>query len=369
MAAPAAEAPAEEPAAEDKFKITTGMGFRSALRFQGSDDPESLDDVALDELNFEARFSGKVTDIVGWTGNLTVDGRTTTTGGAGPIAFEAKAMDLVGQLDFADPFHVWIGRMLTPSDRSNFSGAWFMSPWNYPGVYFAGPVGYVGPRGTEEIGRETGVVVWGNDAEGKFKYYAGVMDLDTAAGASLGPNDDMGAPTVPEAGPLYALRAQYAFIGSEPGFYSSSTYYGSQDILSLGAAFRYQKDFYGEDEALTEFNADLLAEFNVGGTLTGELAYYNFANELAPVQNDLMVVASYTTADAIGVGKLQPVVSYQMATGEGGLAMNQFSVYVNYVMKDYFAKLMLGFTHSNGESDALGESKANLMQLGFQIQQ
>jgi hypothetical protein len=137
----------------------------------------------------------------------------------------------------------------------------------------------------------------------------------------------------------------------------------------LGAAFRYQKDFYGEDEALTEFNADLLAEFNVGGTLTGELAYYNFANELAPVENDLMIVASYTTADAIGVGKLQPVVSYQMASGDGGVAMNQFSVYLNYVMKDYFAKLALGFTHSSGEADGLEDLSANLMQLGFQIQQ
>ena len=64
-------------------------------------------------------------------------------------------MDLVGQLDFMDEFHIWVGRMLTPSDRSNFSGPWFISPWEYPGVYNVPGQGffYIGPRGTEEIGR------------------------------------------------------------------------------------------------------------------------------------------------------------------------------------------------------------------------
>src|SRR5690606_24711964 len=111
--------------------------YRAALRFQDPEDPESLGDVGFDEINVEPRFSGRVTDVVGWTANLTVSGRTIDTGAGGPLAFEARALDLVGQLDFADEFHVWVGRMLTPSDRSNFSGAWFMSPWNYSGVFFA----------------------------------------------------------------------------------------------------------------------------------------------------------------------------------------------------------------------------------------
>ena len=51
--------------------------------------------------------------------------------------------------------------MLTPTDRSNFSGAWFIAPWNYrdfqpqAAAISAGAV-------TEELGRETGFDLWGD---------------------------------------------------------------------------------------------------------------------------------------------------------------------------------------------------------------
>ncbi len=70
--------PAPEPAPEEKFKVTTGIGFRAALRFQDPSDPESIGgDQAFDELYVEPRFSGKVTDVVGWTANFQGSGRTT----------------------------------------------------------------------------------------------------------------------------------------------------------------------------------------------------------------------------------------------------------------------------------------------------
>ncbi len=120
------------------------------------------------------------------------------------------------------------GRMLTPSDRTNFSGPWFISAWDYPGVYSVpgknGRFAYVGPRGTEEIGREVGTTVWGDFGKGKFKYYAAALDLDDA----------------PASTPLWSGRLAYDIVGNEPGFYGSSTYYGAQNILAIGAAAQYQ---------------------------------------------------------------------------------------------------------------------------------
>lgn len=211
--------PAEEEKKAEVFTITTGVGIRFGMQMQDTRDPKKLGALTVDELNGEARFSGKVLDFVGWTLNFTVDGRTPTTGSPGPVAFEAKAMDVVAQLDFVDEFHLWGGRMLTPSDRTNFSGPWFISPWDYPGLYFVGSQGfYVGPRGTEEIGREVGASVWGDIGKGKFKYYLAMMDLDNAAD-SIGA-DDMGNPIVLARGntPLYSARVQYAILGEEPGF-------------------------------------------------------------------------------------------------------------------------------------------------------
>lgn len=367
VAAPVPEIATEEAPPAEEFTVTTGIGYRAALRFQDPQDPESLGDVGFDELNVEPRFSGRVTDVVGWTANLTVSGRTIDTGAGGPLAFEARALDLVGQLDFADEFHVWMGRMLTPGDRSNFSGAWFMSPWNYSGVFFAGP--YVGPRGTEEFGRETGVVAWGNTKDGKFKYYAGVMDLDgNAANGIFGGDTNAANPN-----PLYAARVNVALIGSEPGFYGSSTYYGSQDILALGVAGRVQQNYLSPENDIGEFNMDLLAEFNApAGTFTGELAYYYY-NGLQPMDNHFFGVLSYTTAEPVGIGKIQPLIRYQYANNvddsETVASLTQFEAGVNYVIKDYFAKIALNYVYSSASALGTEDYSVNLLQLGLQIQQ
>jgi hypothetical protein len=372
-APPAPPAPPEEK--KEAFTVTVGAGVRFGLSFQNLRDPKKVGGPNVDEIYAEPRFSGKALDFVGWTVNLAVYGQTPTSVLTGPplppegppVVFEARAMDLIAQLDFMDEFHLWGGRMLTPSDRSNFSGPWFMSPWDYPGLYFVpgGPPTYIGPRGTEEIGREVGTVAWGDIGKGKFKYYLGVMDLDDA----------------PANTPLYTGRLQYAIIGSEPGFYGSSTYYGAQDILAIGAAAQGQKRFnfsYSPTNTMSddlfEFNADVLAEFNVGksGTATLEGAYYmvNSGDSagVMPYDNAFFVVASYLLPQ-MGPGKLQPLVRYQAAMNDdSGVPVGDMSMiegYVNYVMKDYFAKLALGFQHTDMDNGVEG----NAIQFGMQVQQ
>jgi len=375
--------PEVAPPAESPFKVTVGAGFRSGLRFQNPNVPDSdgnlgmkLNDQFLDELNAELRVSGKVTDIVGWTANFTVDGRTRAQASGGPIAFQAQALDLVGQLDFMDEFHVWLGRMLTPSDRSNFSGAWFMAPWNYSGVLD----GYYGPRGTEEVGRETGGVVWGDIGKGKFKYYLGVLDLDSNFGVLDG--------GVAGQNPLISARLNYAFVGAEPGFYGSSTYYGGQDIVALGAAFQYQKNYaipgakdavgvQGPDvkDNLVEFNADLLAEKKFDfGTPGIEAAYYHESGDTRGFNDFFYVMPTFTTGEILPAkGKLNVLFRFQMAkTGEDTTAATHtyFEPSVAYLFKDYFAKLQLTYNYGKTKNDDSGDvSKYQFIQLGFQIQQ
>ncbi len=237
-----------------------------------------MDTFSFDSVNAELRFSGRVTPIVGWTANLTVEGRTPTTlaGGAGPpppfggpIAFEARAMDIIAQLDFMDEFHVWAGRMLTPSDRTNFSGPWFIAPWEYPGVYnVPGPTGgfaYVGPRGTEEIGREVGTVVWGDIGKGKFKYYLGMLDVDDA----------------PANTPLYRRDSATRSSAASPASTAAAPTTARRTSSRSAPRSQYQDRLGSGGDSVTEFNADVLAEFNVGtaGTVGLEGAYYHFDDE------------------------------------------------------------------------------------------
>jgi hypothetical protein len=386
-------AAAAAPAADNPFKVTVGAGFRSAIRIQNQVTTTSdgnytkLNDQMIDELNAELRVSGKVTDIIGWTANFTVDGRSRAEHGIGaPIAFQAQALDIIGQLDFMDEFHVWLGRMLTPTDRSNFSGPWFMAPWNYSGVL---PTGYFGPRGTEEVGREVGGTVWGDIGKGKFKYYAMVGDLDNNYKSSNG----FGG-----ASPLFAARVQFAAIGAEPGFYGSSAYYGGQDILAFGVATQYQKDYEcvagtwncfpgtpGKDN-LFGFNADVLFEKKTGAGTPGiEAAFYYAAGDTKPYKNFFYVLPTFTTGEILPAkGKLNALVRLQMGqtedptVGNGKATHMAIEPSVAYLFKDYFAKLQLSYTYAQRKYDdaayalSVGQpekQKFQYIQLGFQIQQ
>jgi len=101
---------------------------------------------------------------------------------ATPAGGGVNIMDLHGKIAIDDAFNIWIGRMLVPSDRANFSGVWFASPWFYPGFHFAGPP--VGPRQGPQ-GRNDGLTAWGQFAGGMFKYYAGAYNLQNSAGGAL----------------------------------------------------------------------------------------------------------------------------------------------------------------------------------------
>jgi hypothetical protein len=181
------------------------------------------------------------------------------------------------------------------------------------------------------------------------------------------------------------LRAQYAFVGAEPGFYGSSTYYGGQDILALGAAFQYQKDYEcaagtwncggvaGKDN-LVEFNADLLAEKKLdAGTPGIEAAYYHESGDTRSFNDFFYVMPTFTTGEILPAkGKLNALFRFQMAkVGEGDAkaTVTAFEPSVAYLFKDYFAKLQLSYTYTAKKPEGADAAKAQYIQLGFQIQQ
>src|SRR5690606_13359204 len=86
-----------------------------------------------------------------------------------------------------------------------------------------------------------------------------------------------------------AARATLNLLDPENYYYTSGTYYGTQDTLAIGAVVQAQK---GVDPApgsdpdveldndLLAFSADLLFEKNLGsgGTFTLEGGYWNYEN-------------------------------------------------------------------------------------------
>jgi hypothetical protein len=343
-------APIEEPAAEEAdAPKPLSIGVWAHLgTFAGptAGNPEKIDRLGA-QGEVDLLFSADLIEHFGLTANLVGEYGNNVQGG--PISI----LDLHGKIAFDDAFNVWIGRMLVPSDRSNFSGFWFAAPWTYPGFYRPGPP--TGPR-QGPYGRNDGLTVWGQAAGGLFKYYAGAYNLQNNPGSAL-----------------FSGRLNIALINPEPGYYHSSTYYGGKDILAIAIGGQYEKDGSGTDD-YSEFNADILFEknFGSGGVLDLEGAFYKYMGDGEAIDFSYFVLASWMTAEKIGWGKIQPLVRLQMqqpveVAGVTPDAEMIIDAQLGYIVDGYATRFALGLQHIKvGTSPA--DVSSNTIMLGLQLQ-
>ncbi len=360
-ATPPPEAPAApvDPMAEKYKHIDMGVWFRLGAALQKAGEPKKLGGLGVGG-DVELHFSNQMRKSLLWTANFTAsygapDGGSYVPGGAG-VTGNVNVLDLIAQYEPDDAFHLWVGRMLVASDRSNFSGPWFMAPWIYP--LFLGPQGdpyaVVGPKEGPN-GRNDGATIWGQFQGGLFKYYLGVYNVQDAAQK-----------------PLISGRLNLSLLNPEPGYYSSSTYYG-MDILAIGVGGQYQKN--GDANAAAPdgasdyglFNADILFEKNLGasGVFDAEGAFDKYVGDGEAMNWSHFVLASYLTPD-VGIGKLQPLVRLQQAIFKNnGPTVSQIDAQVTDVIDQYASRVTLGFTHAGVSKDG---PASNAIFAGIQVQ-
>ena len=326
--------------------------LRAGGRLQGSNDPKKLNDQSFDTVYGELHVDGTVYDHVSLTLNLNANG----------LEGKAGIEDAILGFDFIPEVHLWLGQMLVPADRANYSGPFFMIPWNYPGILTVGShTVTILPKEGLTGGRNTGATLWGDLAGGKFKYVLGAFDFSDV-----------------KQGLLFSGRLNFDIIGKEPGFFGNASYFGEQDILALGVSGQYQRkgsvgaipmsggmatgpaptDNYGEVEA------DLLAEFKLGGSggwITAEGAYYHFAGDYQAVSNGFFALLAIATPK-VGLGNIQPMVRLQYGKGDMGLKVSQLDASVAYLLKGPGLRVTAGYMHTD-----LGMSRVgNALQIGAQ---
>jgi hypothetical protein len=309
---------------------------------------DSLKDV-YSTADFQLHTSGRVYGIVSYTANIVATYNPDVQGTAG-------LLDGIIQIEPSDYFNVWLGRMLVPVDRSNFSGYWFAAPWHYPGFGFVD--GQVTAPLEGPFGRNDGATVWGQVGGGMFKYYLGVFDLHNV-----------------EQSPLFSGRLALALLDPEPGYYNSSTYYG-KDILSIGAGFHAKKDGtsgtnattgLADTDTYTELNVDVLFEKNFAGAgvLDLEGALYKFGGDYQRTDLGWYGVASYLLPNAIGPGKLQPLVRVQQALPTDDVVdetSTLIDAQLGYVVNSYATRFALGYRRGSA-----GDLDVQALYFGAQI--
>lgn len=254
-----------------------------------------------------------------------------------------RVLDAVIKLELHDLVNFWVGRFLPPSDRANLSGPYFQNSWNYPVQANLFPAIYAG--------RHDGAAYWGQIKGGLFKWQVGMFDV-----------------TGTDSNPLLAGRLVLNLLDPESGYYNSSTYYGTKDVLAIGGTIHYQEGGApgtGIDGAAAE--VEILFEKALAGggagTFTAEAAYYNFED----VDQGQSVVGnlSYLLPGKQGIGTLQPQARLQYMFPETGDAYPTIDAAINYIVDGHNCRFTLNYQHI-AQHDAVDAQ--NLITLGGQIQ-
>jgi hypothetical protein len=223
-------------------------------------------------------------------------------------------------------------------------------------------------------GRDNGVAIMKEYAGGKFKWSYGLFE-----GRTNTTNGDTNPDQADNL--LHAARVTYNFWDPEPGYYTTSSYYGAKDVLAVAFVFQYEDDGAGTSAVgasgdFTAWNVDVLMEKKLqnGGVVNLEGAYYDYdlddKTDLSLTQGEsYLLLGSYLIPKQIGWGKVQPYVRYQHfaranLTGDGGNRTRTEGGF-NYIIDGQNAKIsVLYFSDRNGSN---ADSK-NTFKIGLQFQ-
>jgi hypothetical protein len=363
-AAPPAPTLASSPPAREVINVQ--VGTRLALRLQNPalGQRDEIND-AGSEGEAEVVLWGTVHPFLKW--QLGLIGRY----GEPSAADSADLLDMVGKIELAGPLNLWIGRMPMPSDRTSLSTDWSMATWTLPGSYsFYAPISSSGPRFSPgprygKDGRGDGATLWGQVGGGTFKYYLGAFGLDE-----------------PSTSPLYTARLSLSLLNPEPGFRTSSTYYGTKDLLAFGVGVQHRTGDSRQPTTMTAFRSigDLFSSTNFNA-LTGDLLFEKGSaaagvlnveggftklwgnGELASYQAFGLV--SYLLPIDVGIGRFQPLVRLQRAGKGKATDAGDFTgtdAQLGYIIDGLHARLLGTYQYSKVQ----GQTE-NAILIGLQL--
>ena len=328
----------------DTKSFSVGAGFRSSFSSVEEKAPNGTDRSRDFTVNSMRLYTGGQIHK-----NIKLTFNTEQDSGNGNAA---RVLDAIAQLEFSDEFNIWAGRFLPPSDRSNLDGPYYLTTYDFP---------FVQNYPALFAGRDNGIAVWGQVQGGKFKYQAGAFEGRTG---DPDQSDNL----------LYAVRLSANIWDPEPGYYTTSTYYGAKDLLSLGLVMMQQSDGAGtlaDPGDFTGWSVDALMEKKLpsAGVVNVEGAYYNYdLNDVADASlvqgTGYLILAGYLLPNKMGIGQLQPHIRYQSFDADGAADQHtRTEVGVNYVIDGHNARVSVIYG-----MDDTGADTANMLTVGLQLQ-
>ncbi|MDI6776601.1 MAG: selenite/tellurite reduction operon porin ExtI [Syntrophales bacterium] len=273
--------------------------------------------------------------------------------------------------NFHESFKVQMGRMYPPFTRNygTTSTKALLTvdlPFTQGGV--RGGIFYA-----SKVGRDDGVVLWGNPFAGLLQYRLGISE---GVEGAENPDDSL----------RFTGRLSLNLLEPETSWFNQGTYLGKKKVLAIGAGFDRQNDIkFGTNQRdNTAWTVDLFFDHPVGeGALTMEAAYIDVKNVTQSLSFSRLVSGDdaqiyyiqggYLIPGKIGPGRFQPYFRYERLAVDKKPDTVFPSVGVNYYLKGHDAKLTLDWTLvdqreevKNFRGNWSGEDQ-NLVTLQFQV--
>ncbi|MEC9422752.1 MAG: porin [Nitrospinota bacterium] len=257
-------------------------------------------------------------------------------------------------------FDIWFGKFLPPSERSNLDGPYFLNVWDFPLA--------TSPYPAIAAGRDQGVMIYKEYDGGKFKWAYGAFEgRKNATNGDTNPDENDNF--------QHGFRATYNFWAPEPGYYTTSAYYGAKDVLAVAFVARYEEDGAGTGLTNTTqgdyfgWSVDVLMEkkLSSGAVVNLEASYYDTDTDdiddgTITQGNAYRMLASYMLPNKVGWGKFQPYVRYQHASQDqcagancGGTNFGTRGIMeggLNYIIDGHNAKIMSSYISDKQSSNA-----------------
>ena len=257
-------------------------------------------------------------------------------------------------------FDIWFGKFLPPSERSNLDGPYFLNVWDFPLA--------TSPYPAIAAGRDQGVMIYKEYDGGKFKWAYGAFEgRKNATNGDTNPDEHDNF--------QHGFRATYNFWAPEPGYYTTSAYYGAKDVLAVAFVARFEEDGAGTGLTNTTqgdyfgWSVDVLMEkkLSSGAVVNLEASYYDTDtddiddNTITQGQAYRML-ASYMLPNKVGWGKFQPYLRYQHSSQDQCAGANCGSTNfgtrgimeggLNYIIDGHNAKIMSSYISDKQSSNA-----------------
>jgi len=282
-------------------------------------------------------------------------------------------LDCFAQFEFMPEFNIWAGRLVSPSDRANMAGPYY----SMGGGYWPYVASRYGGYGGIFTARDDGGVVWGTVADGRLGYSIGAFKGYTLGVGSLTKEQAKDAGIKTKDGSLmYSGRLQYDFWDRSPGYYNIANFLGEKDILSVGAAFRYQDKGVltttGRGD-YTGVNLDFLMEkrFQGLGAVALEAAWYDYDTDDVVMSEQGRAYStglSFIFAQKLVWGRLQPFTHWQRFDADSHTDIKQLDLGVNYIIDGYNAQLSATYTNTKVSSPGVASTDNDKFVVALQLQ-